>query len=92
MSARGAAGLPRVFAWSAACALAVACAPRAPRDSQPIAPELMCSAREQSAPRPAAPPPALCAATLAPRLDALKREIATHWLPPSYREGELAQV
>ena len=81
----------RVIAWAAACALAGACAPRAPRDSQPIAPELMCAARVPSAARPA-PPPASCAATLAARLDALKREITSHWLPPSYREGELAQV
>lgn len=80
----------RVLAWSASCALALACAPRAPRDSVPIAPELMCAAREPG-PEPPPPPPS-CAAALAPRLDALKRGIASQWLPPSYREGELAQV
>jgi len=75
-----------------ACGLASACAPRAPRDSQPIGPELMCSARAKSAEPALPPPPATCGAALAPRLAALKRDLTSRWLPPSYREGELAQV
>jgi len=69
-----------------------ACAPNAPRESQPIAPELLCTSRGASAEPVRSPPTESCAAAVAPRLASLKRDLGARWLPPSYRPGEVAQV